>query len=264
MRNEQSQGRARRAPQGKPRFARGTDKIRRIESAELEAAFDGDEKRGAVIEQIVHDLKNPIGTIALETCLLDEAAATGAHADIRPALARITRNLVFLERMVEDLLDAAALAAGRFELERKPTELRALLDGIVARVVSTRDRDRVVLEAPAPITLELDALRIERVVANLLHNALKYASRGSRIVIRLEVERGGGRISVIDGGPGMTGAETSYIFDKYRRTDAARAHEGSGLGLYISKQIVEAHGGTIGVQSARGVGSRFFFELPRT
>jgi signal transduction histidine kinase len=216
------------------------------------------------IEQIVHDLKNPLGNIALETCLLDETAVEHAHHELRPGLARITRNVAFLERMVQDLLDAATIASGHFEIHRRPTELRALLERIVERIVSTRDRDRVALEAPCPVTLSLDELRIERVVANLVHNALKYTPRGSPVAIRLDVVHGHARVSVSDAGPGMTAAEASFVFEKYRRAASAHAFEGSGLGLHVSKQIVEAHAGTIGVDSTVGVGSRFHFELPMT
>jgi signal transduction histidine kinase len=214
------------------------------------------------IEQIAHDLKSPLWTIALETSLLDETLADRNHIEIRTSLARIGRNVDFLDRLVRDLIDSAALAAGQFTLQRGPTELRALLAQIVERVVSTRDRERVILDTPHPLTISIDAMRIERVVANLLQNALKYAPRASRIVVRLEVESHGGRVSVVDDGPGMTAAETSHAFDKYHRGASVQTHEGSGLGLYVSKQIVEAHGGTIGVNSDQGIGSRFFFQLP--
>jgi signal transduction histidine kinase len=245
------------------RFARGTDRVPRIDPNEI-VRDAGDAARDEVIEQIVHDLKNPLWTIALETGLLEETAADGGHAEILPALKRIARNIAFLDRLVLDLLDAASIAAGHFEIRRTPTDLRALLDETVARVVATRDRGRVALEASCPLTLTIDGLRIARVVTNLLGNALKYAPPPGRIVIRLDVDHDAGRISVIDSGPGMTAEEASYIFDKYRRTDSARAHEGSGLGLYVSKQIVEAHGGTIGVDSVLGVGSRFVVALPMT
>ena len=94
-------------------------------------------------------------------------------------------------------------------------------------------------------------------------DALKYTPRPGLIGIRLEVADHHARISVIDAGPGMTGSEAGYVFDKYRRAASGAAHEGSGLGLYVSKQIVEAHGGAIGVSSVEGVGSCFAIELPR-
>lgn len=220
--------------------------------------------RQDAIEQIVHDIKNPLGTIALETYSLDEAAAAGIHVELTPALARIARNIAFLERLVQDLLDASSISTRRFEIQRQPTEVRSLLEQVVERVVPTRDRQRVVLDTPSSLKLSIDARRIERVVVNLLENALKHAPRSSRIVLRLDVDASHGQVSVTDAGPGLTPAETTYIFDKYRRAPSARRHDGSGLGLYICKQIIEAHGGTIGVDSIVGGGSRFFFVLPVT
>lgn len=215
------------------------------------------------VAQIVHDLKNPLATIALEACLLDGKLADPLNTDTRRAVGRIAHNIAFLDRMVQELLDLCSIDAGRFEIHRVPTELRALLADVVERVVSSRERDRVTLETAQPVTLAIDDLRIERVVANFIQNALKYAPKTSDIVVRLDVAATHVQISVIDAGPGMTPEEMSYVFDKYRRTNTARAHEGCGLGLFVSKQIVEAHGGRIGVESVRGTGSRFYFELPR-
>jgi PAS domain S-box-containing protein len=231
--------------------------------------------RGEDVVQIVHDLKGPLATIALETSVLDaklndaklnDAKLNDSHpVDVSSAVTRINRNVFYLDRMVHDLLDSCSIDAGRFEIHRRSTELRALLEQMVERVVSTQDRGRVLLETPRPYAVVIDDLRIERVAANLLQNALKYAPRDSEVVIRLEVKpEGGCRISVIDAGPGLTEAEIGYVFDRYRRTSGALGHEGSGLGLFVSKQIVEAHGGTMGVHSVHGTGSRFFFDLPMT
>jgi PAS domain S-box-containing protein len=220
--------------------------------------------RESQVAEIVHDFKNPLATIALEMCLLDDKLGDGGRADLRGAVGRVTHNVEFLDRMVQDMLDSCAIAAGELALQRSPTELRTLLEQVIDRVIATRDRGRVFLEAPAMMMLSIDRLRIERVIANLLQNALKYAPRVSGIVVRLEPAPGLARISVIDSGPGLAPDEVIYIFDKYRRTATARTREGSGLGLYVSKQIIEAHGGHIAVDSVIGIGSRFFFELPVT
>jgi PAS domain S-box-containing protein len=220
--------------------------------------------RAEDVAQIVHDLKNPLSTIAVEACLLGDKLAHGHPSDTRDALARITRNVEFLDRMVQDLLDLCSLDAGRLELHRRPTELRTLLEQIIDRVVPTRDRGRVSLHAAEPLTTSIDALRIERVVANLLQNALKYAPKITDIVVGLVVVNDAIRVSVSDAGPGMTPAETGYVFDKFRRASTAGSREGSGLGLYVSRKIVEAHGGRIDVTSVQGAGSQFFFELPAT
>jgi signal transduction histidine kinase len=214
------------------------------------------------VAQIVHDLKSPLTTIALEAELLEHKLSVGDHIDVHHSMARITRNAWFLERMVQDLLDLCSVEAGHLELHPAPTELRTLLEDVIERVTTTRDRRRVFLRADEPLTIEIDDLRIERVVANFLQNALKYAPQHTGIVVRLDHLPHRACVSVIDAGPGLTADDALHVFDKYTRTASARAHEGTGLGLYVSKRIVEAHGGSIGVESVQGAGSRFFFELP--
>jgi PAS domain S-box-containing protein len=214
------------------------------------------------VAQIVHDLKSPLTTIALEAELLEHKLASGDHGDVRLSMTRIARNAYFLERMVQDLLDLCSVEAGVLELHPAPTELRTLLEDVIERVTTTRDRARVFLRADGPITMSVDDLRIERVVANFLQNALKYAPDHTGIIVRLEHRATRVCISVIDAGPGLAPSDMARVFDKFTRTASARAREGSGLGLYVSKRIIEAHGGHIGVESVQGAGSRFFFELP--
>jgi K+-sensing histidine kinase KdpD len=214
------------------------------------------------VAQIVHDLRDPLATIALEAYVLDRRLANGAPSDGRQAVARIIRNVEFLDRIVQNLLDSCAAGDGRLALRRRPTELRALTERVIERVVSTHDCGRVILEAPFPVTISVDNLRIERVLANLIGNALKYGPRGSRIVVRLEAAALSARVSVTDTGAGLGTADLTRVFDRYHRGGNAHGIDGHGLGLYTSKMIVEAHGGTIGVESGAGKGSQFYFDLP--
>lgn len=211
------------------------------------------------VARIVHDFKTPLATILLEAELLGLKLAAG---DSHRALDRIARNTEYLGRMVMDLLDLCNVEAGHLELRRDPADLRTLLEHVIERVVSTHDTGRVRLEVGESVTVLLDDLRIERVVANLLENALKYAPKGTQIGVRLDVTPASTQVSVIDLGRALSSAEMVNVFDEYKRGGQAKGHEGSGLGLYVSKKIVEAHGGTIGVESMHGVGTRFFFTIP--
>jgi len=237
----------------RPHLALGTR-----EQLPLTRVEDADPALGADdLAQIVHDLKDPLTTIALECRLLDTELDDGAK--VRRALDRILRNVQYLDRMVQDLLDMTALDAGSFEIHRTPTDLSTLLEDVVERMGA---HGRVFLDARERVTMPIDDLRIERVVANFLQNAIKYSPACTGIVVRLEPLATGARVSVLDGGPGLSPEEAAIVFERYRRASTSAAHAGCGLGLYVSKQIVAAHGGRIGVDSTRGVGSRFYFELP--
>lgn len=217
------------------------------------------------VAQIVHDLKSPLATIALETEMLEVGEAEGIdRALLARVLHRIVLNVSFLDRMISNLLDLCAFDAGRMVLHRSRVELRTLVERVVERAVPSRDRPRIVLRMPTPAVLEIDEYRIERVIANLVQNALKYASPTSHVVISIGVHVPHVRVSVADHGPGIAPDQQAALFGKYRRLEGARLQEGSGLGLYVSKRIVEAHGGQIGVESSEGRGSCFYFELPRT
>lgn len=260
---EEERGSSPEADRAQMRFPRGTQELELPVSARAEPVHEEQERLlEEDVAEIVHDLKSPLSAITLEAVLLEDKLLRGDRASGLSSISRINHNVAFLDRLVLDLLDVCSLATGHFQLYREPTELRTLLEQCIDRLVSNTDRPRVELDAAIPCTLLIDALRIERVVANLLDNALRYTPATSGIVVRLTAYRGGACVSVIDAGPGIAPSELTHIFDRYRRAATSRGRSGCGLGLYVCKKIVEAHGGQIGVESIRGVGSRFFFELP--
>jgi signal transduction histidine kinase len=214
------------------------------------------------LAQIVHDLKNPLSSIALEAELLDARLDVGDRRDAAQSIDRIRRNISFLDRLIYDLMDVCTLSNGHFDLRCEVCDLRRLLGSVVERVVPAAERSRVFLDTPELAHVEVDELRVERVISNLLDNALKYSPPRGAIVVRLTREHHAAQVSVCDTGPGLSPAEIALVFEPYRRAASALGRPGTGLGLYVSKQIVEAHGGRIGVESVRGAGARFFFALP--
>ena len=213
------------------------------------------------LASLAHDLKNPLSLIALEARRL-MARTNPADDAARRSLDLIAQNVAFVGRMLRDLLDLSAEAAGHLHARREATCLRELLAGVVARSVSLDDRDRVSLEALDPAIAHVDPLRLERVVENLLQNAIKFSPPGAPIRVRLELVGALARISVIDRGCGLSDEEARCVFDAYHRARAAHRHDGVGLGLHVSRMIVEAHGGQLGVEHTPGGGATFYVELP--
>lgn len=220
--------------------------------------------RAEEVSLLVHDLRGPLGVITLERDVVAVDLGDSASPTVRLALDRMTTALEQLDRLVSDVLDLASSDADRLALELEPCDLSRVIESAVDRLVPAPERTRMVIEVRAWPSVKLDVFRIERVMANLVGNAIKFAPPGSPIVIRIENPRGHHKacVSVIDQGPGLTDDQARQLFARFGRAKHVIRRRGHGLGLYISRLIVEAHGGRIGVESVPGAGSRFYFELP--
>ena len=211
------------------------------------------------VASLVHDLKNPLTAILLELRLLDEQLADQVPA-IRPRLERLAHNALYVERLTGELLDLVASDEGKLDLRRERVELADLVHETVERSVPPGERRRVRIDVRHRLAVIGDALRLERVIANLVDNALKHTPPGSPLAIRLEQRDRWASVSVADRGVGLTAAQVEACFERFHRGHSERA--GHGLGLYVCRRIVEAHHGRIGVESTPGKGARFYFLLP--
>jgi signal transduction histidine kinase len=209
------------------------------------------------VAALAHDLKNPLTIIMLETSQIEQRLEP-VPAPVQRGLERIAQNAAYIDRLVSDLLDMASHDAGKLELRVDTFDLASVLRDAVGRAVPTAERHRVRLVIRTVCQVDGDEMRIERVVSNLVANALKYS--GGEILVQLDTRGAYASVSVIDSGPGLTSDEARTIFDRFRR--GMTTSSGHGLGLYASRRIIEAHRGRIGVASQPGRGSRFFFELP--
>lgn len=210
------------------------------------------------VASIAHDLKGPLANIELG---LEVIAVTSERQALMRELERIRRNARYMDRLVQDLLDLPRVEEGSLPLERRQIALSRVVRDAVERVVPPRDRRGVALVVDTDAIVDIDPVRIERVVANLVANALKYTPPGSPIDVAVQREDVVARVSVSDAGPGIRPGDAPYVFERYRRGSASAGTEGSGLGLYVSKRIVEAHAGRMGFE-ALPIGARFYFELP--
>ena len=210
------------------------------------------------LSAIAHDLKNPLGVIVLEIQALESRLGRAVPA-VHHGLERIAQNAMFVERLLSGLLDLVASDEGELQLRVEHVDLPVMLRETLDRAVSSVDRSRVLLDIRETLAVTGDSMRLERVVANLVDNALKHASREAPVTVRLDRRAGCACISVIDSGPGLQPHEVETCFERFHRD---RASQGHGLGLYIARKIVEAHKGRIGVQTAQGKGARFYVMLP--
>jgi signal transduction histidine kinase len=168
-----------------------------------------------------------------------------------------------MARLVEELLDVSRIAAGRLRLEREEVDLTAVVREMVGRFSDAAHQvhSPIRLEAPERLVGTWDRLRIEQVLENLLGNAVKYG-RGQPIDVRVEGAGEGARVVVKDQGVGIAPADQARIFERFERAVPSQHYGGLGLGLWIVRQIVEAHGGRIRVSSSPSQGAEFTVDLP--
>lgn len=210
-----------------------------------------------------HEVRAPLGTLCLAVRLLARDARERIGAEVEGRARTIERQAARLARLSDALLDLTRIAAGRLELQREPADLAALVREAAARLAEDAAAAHCPLsvDAPGPVEAVLDPQRMEQVLDNLLSNAFKY---GRGTAVRVEARREGGRgvVVVSDGGIGIAPEHQPRIFGRFERAVEGRRYPGLGLGLWIVRQIVEAHGGTIRVESAPGQGATFTVELP--
>lgn len=221
-------------------------------------------QREEFVAMMTHDLKSPLTVImGYVQALIGETEKVDAslHMFIR----EMDRSAAKMLSMIDDVLDVYRLEVGLLQIDRKRCDVRALLEGCC----SDGQREAVVhgsffssdISDDIP-PLELDDKQIARVFANLIGNAVKFTPRRGAISVSGAMRDGALLIEVSDTGIGIPPEELPRIFNKYFRASTAQGFKGTGLGLTISKAIVEAHGGSIGVESTAGQGSRFSVLLP--
>ena len=218
--------------------------------------------RDNLLAVVSHDLRGPVSTIQLTAELL--ARTDGARPELRRPLEMILRSSAQLRQLIDDLLQAATIEAGRFTVNAEPHEVAPIvvpaLELLEARAAERSIRLERELEADLP-TIQCDERRIVQVLSNLIGNAIKFSRKDGLVRLHVTAEACEVRFTISDDGPGIPPDELPHLFDRYWKGPSA--HErGTGLGLYIAKGIVEAHGGRIWVTSALDAGSTFSFTIP--
>jgi signal transduction histidine kinase len=240
-------------------------------AAQLEASDrrqkELDNMRRDLIAWASHDLRSPLTSIrvvieALADGVVDDPAARQTY------LATAQSDIRSMSHMIDDLFEMAQIDAGGLHLDLMPASLHDVVSDVLTRMRAVAEQRQVTLEGqvdPAVDPIQLDPQKIERVLTNLIGNAIRHTPAGGRVDVQADRAGEFVRVRIIDTGEGIPAIDLPHIFDRFYRGDASRSRMtgGAGLGLAIAKGIVEAHHGRISVQSEIGHGTTFEIVLPR-
>lgn len=217
-----------------------------------------------LLQTVSHDLRVPLSVIKghaqVMAALLEEKQIDGM---LRQSILAIDRGVHRIDVMIQDLVDATRWEGGRLELKREAIALPHYLDDLLRRIGAVMETSRIRVEVAADLpAVHADHARLERILVNLLSNSLKYSDPGTPVLVRARLAGQEVEVSVSDQGRGIAPADLPHLFERFFRAAGAHTAEGLGLGLYITRALVEAHGGRVWAKSELGKGSTFYFTLP--
>jgi len=216
------------------------------------------------ISNVSHELRTPLAGLKALTETLQGGALEDPSA-ARNFLAQMETEVDALSLMVSELLELSRIESGRVPLELKPTNPLDIVSQACERLSLQAERKHLSLSIICPSDLPMvlaDAVRIQQVIVNLLHNAIKFTPEGGQVTVSAEQQGQSILFSVRDTGIGISSSDLPRIFERFYKVDRSRASSGTGLGLAIARHLIEAHNGKIWAESELGQGSTFFFTIP--
>ena len=221
-----------------------------------------DMEREDLMGFVAHELRNPLASIKMSNDVMGLILQDGNTTDLSDLLEKNKRNIERLNKMVAELYDAAKVGGGNFILSIAPFDF----DEMVLEAVDTfrilQPDYQFTIEGKTGITFSGDRYRMVQVMSNYLSNAVKYSNGEPVIGIRITTDKNNISVSVTDNGAGISREQMPFIFDRFFRAEKTRDLEGIGLGLYLCRRIIHAHGGRVWAESEEGKGSVFHFSLP--
>lgn len=237
-----------------------------VEAGQAEAFRQLDVMKSEFLASVSHELRTPLTLVQTSAELLLERVPEGTNRQQQRLIDTIGRNSRRLSAFVEELLEMAQLEEGKVSLNRQVVDLRYLVNEVAQALgLMIQEKHQVLFLdlPPVPCVAEADRHRFEQIMTNLIANASKYTPEEGELWVRLRPDSEAVTVEVEDTGPGIPPDALEHIFDKfYRAPEAAQRTKGVGLGLAISRSLVELHGSSLSVSSEPGRGSRFWFALP--
>lgn len=226
---------------------------------------DTERRKQDFVAMITHDLRTPLTSMRTITATLAEDALARNDAADCERVKVLERSLERMINLVNDLLDIDKIEAGLLLLDCQPTKFDEVLEQAIESVRHlAQQRDIKIQSTALDARAEIDSKRMGQILVNLVANAVKYSHRGASVVVEAKADNDKITVKIIDSGRGIAAEHLDQIFDRFKQVEKtdSTVRGGSGLGLSITKSLVELHHGTIGVNSSPGKGSTFWFEIP--
>jgi len=237
-----------------------------VEHATAEKLRELDQVKSRFFANLSHEFRTPLTLIVGPLQRLLETGSRGTPDELATQHRMMLRNARRLQRLINQILDLSRLEAGHMTLHARAQDLNAFVLAVVRAMTPLAERERVTLTGPAPslCVVAFDAEHMEKVLGNLLSNALKFTPAGGRVDVTMEQAGTVVEIAVRDTGIGLSAEQVPHVFDRFYQADASstRRYEGTGIGLALVKELVELHGGTVQAESVVGLGSTFRVLLP--
>ena len=233
---------------------------RRDLAVSLQRLQELEQLRDDLVNMVVHDMRSPLMVLMMDLAMLKSAD----RADAAELFDSAERTTQLLNQMTNTLLDVSRLEQGQMPLQRAPCDLRALAERVCREMNVLEPGRSLTCGAEQPVTVSCDESLIARVLSNLISNGIKHTPAEGALSVCVSARDGAARVSVQDQGPGVPAEVRPRLFEKFGAMSVRkeRRYHSAGLGLAFCKLAVQAHSGTIGVDSAPGGGSSFWFELP--
>ena len=235
-----------------------------VSFTDISAVHALQEQQKSLLQMVSHDLRAPLAVIKGYAQVIAEVIAErGLNGMLKQSLTAIDRGVNRLDTMIEDLVDVTRWEGGQLVLKREAVHLPRYLADLLERMRLALDTARIQVDVPADLPpVSADYARLERILVNLLSNALKYSDPDTAVRVKAHARDGEVVMAISDQGTGIPPEVIPHLFERFYRAADEHKTEGLGLGLYITKVLVEAHEGQLWVESEVGKGSTFFFSLP--
>jgi len=230
---------------------------------EIEFRKRAERKKDEFISIASHELKTPLTSVKGYVQLLARSVDKGDIPTVKKHLAKAQVQLEKLNELIADLLDISKIESGKLKFNKKHFVFDTLLDGVIEVIHQANPEFKISRKGSGPKDIYADEMRIEQVIVNFLTNAIKYSPGTSEIEVNVQTTADQLYVGVRDFGIGIAPELQKSVFEKFYRVEETSIHfQGLGIGLYISAEIINRHGGEVGVKSKLGEGSEFYFTLP--